>query len=841
MNEELKIIIKAVTDDAKKGIQGVNKELSGMKSNAAKGGKALAAIGKVAAVAVAAVAAVGAAVVAMGAALSKVSENTAEYRKSMAQLNTAFQANGASAAQAQKTYGELFRFMGETDTAVEASNLLSQLTNDEKELAQWTKTLQGVYATFPDSLPIEALVESSNETARVGKVTGNLADALNWAGVSEDEFNTKLAQTNTLTERETLIRETLSGLYNDAAELYEKNAASILAQNEAQNRLNNTLARVGAAAQPLQTALTNLSATLLNALAPAIEAIIPYLVSFMNIISKAVSWVFSLINALTGSNKAVKATENLAASVKNVGSTANNAAKGAGAITDGLEDASKAAEKLKRSTQSFDELNIMANPASSSTDSGSASSTPAYTGAIGGGAIGSGDIGLTDAFDTTSKSADNFAKKIKDVFSKIKQSVKEYATLFTPTFNAWKQSFSDIKQPIAESFESIKGSFSSLITDTYAPFYEYIATDFIPSLTNNFSENFAPIFSDVMSFSVKQFATDFEWMCEQVNIGVNDIIYPAFETLKEITMDTTKAVGDEWKKSGDTLLERFGGFVESIKGIWENLYNNILKPVWDIILEALNKIWDESLEPLYRKLLSFFSKLIECVLTLWNNVLAPLVNWIIQFLAPRITNIVQFIMDVVRTVVGVISGVVGGVLDALGGLLDFITGVFSGNWKKAWNGLKDFFKGIWDSIWAICKGVVNLIIDGINALWRGIYNAISGLINGIGSIAGAIGDLFGKDWSFKMPKKAPTIPKLATGGIVTKETLATIGERGKEAVLPLENNTGWMDMLAEKIAARNSAPAKLVLNVDGRELGYATIGAINNITKQTGTLQLAII
>jgi SLT domain-containing protein len=86
------------------------------------------------------------------------------------------------------------------------------------------------------------------------------------------------------------------------------------------------------------------------------------------------------------------------------------------------------------------------------------------------------------------------------------------------------------------------------------------------------------------------------------------------------------------------------------------------------------------------------------------------------------------------------------------------------------------------------------------------------------------------------------VPKLATGGIVTGDTLAHIGEGGKrEAVLPLDQNTGWMDMLADRIAARNNTPSKIILKVGEKELGYATIGAINGITKQTGGLKLHIV
>ena len=103
------------------------------------------------------------------------------------------------------------------------------LTKNEKDLSTWTNICQGVYATFGDSLPIEGLTEAANETAKTGSLTGVLADALNWAGVSEDTFQASLDACNTEAEREQLIRETLNGLYADAALKYEENNAKILA------------------------------------------------------------------------------------------------------------------------------------------------------------------------------------------------------------------------------------------------------------------------------------------------------------------------------------------------------------------------------------------------------------------------------------------------------------------------------------------------------------------------------------------------------------------------------------------------------------------------------------
>lgn len=841
MNEELKIIIKAEVDKAVKDMEKVNSQVKDLGNKSQKSSKSfggsMKAIGKGVAVAATAVVA---AVAAIGAALVKIANSTKEYREEQSKLVSSFQASGSTAKQAQETYKNLYRFLGDSGKATEAAGHLAQLTTSQKALAEWTTIAQGVYATFGDSLPIESMTEAANETAKVGKTTGALADALNWAGVSEDSFNASLAACNTEAEREALIRNTLNDLYSNAAQLYEKNNADILAQNEAQNRLNNTMAALGKTITPLITALTNLANTFMTALAPAINAVMPYIVSFINGISKAVAWVSSFISSLTGSKSASKAVEEVANATNAIGSGFNKASSGAGGIANNLTDATKAAEKLKRTTAGFDELNVM------SSGSGGSSSGGASSGGSGGGggsigAVGGFDLGLTDALEETGNGAGKFAEKVKQVFSDLKTKVGEYLTLFTPTFEAWKESFKGLGQPITEAFGSIKGSFTTLKDETLLPYVEYITTDFIPTIANNFSENFAPIFSDVAGWAVKQFAADFDWMCQQVNIGVNDVITPALELFKQITVDTTDAIGQEWQKSGESLLTNISGVIESFKEIWDNLYNNIIKPVWDNLLEGLTKLWDEHLKPLWEKLLDFFSSLSECVMTIWNNFLAPIVNWIITVLAPIITNVINTIVNLVLGIVGVIADVIGGIVSALSGLLKFITGVFSGDWKKAWEGIKQFFSGIWSAIWGIVKGIINLIIGAINSLWSGIYSVIKGLVDGIGSIAGAIGDLLGKDWRFSMPKKPPTIPKLAEGGIVNSSIIANIGERGKEAVLPLENNTEWMDVLAQRIAGVVSAPSKIVLMLDGRELGWANINSINGITQETGQLQLQLI
>ena len=273
MNEELKVIISAEIGNLKKNINEAKKEISGFKDQVAKASKNVDAdfkklsegIKKGGKVMVSSVAAVGAAFLALGPATEK-------YRQSQAQLASAFEASGGTADEAKKAYNDLYRVLGDNDAATETATHIAKLTTNEKEQAQWTTICKGVWATYGNSLPIESLTEAANESAKVGKVTGVLADALNWAGVSEDEFNEKLAACNTQQEREKLIRETLNGLYDDAAAKYEKNNAAILAQNEAQAKLNEAMAKLGEVAAPIITMLTTLGADVLTAITPYIQS-----------------------------------------------------------------------------------------------------------------------------------------------------------------------------------------------------------------------------------------------------------------------------------------------------------------------------------------------------------------------------------------------------------------------------------------------------------------------------------------------------------------------------------------------------------------------------------------
>ena len=975
MNEELKIIIKAITKDAKNEINKVSKELEGL-SKSAKGssgkiGAAMKGIGKAAAGAVAAIAAIGVALVALG-------KGSLEAQRNFAKLNTAFEAAGASAKQAGETYNGLYRFLGDSDKAVEAASHLAKITTSQQDLAEWTKITQGIYATFGDSLPIEGLTEAANETLRVGKVTGTLADALNWAGVSEDEFNAKLAATSSLEEREALLRSTLNGLYSNAAEIYERNNGALLAYNESQARLDSTMAAAGAATMPLLTALNNLGAAFFTALKPALDAIIPPIATFINWIAKAIQSVLSFFSALTGKSTAVKAVGEIggaaAGAAKNLGSAAQgakNLGSGMGGAEKAAGGAAKAIEEAKRSTQGFDELNIVADNSKSSGggsggSGGGGSSSPGYASGGGSGLLDTATFG-TEVQESEGL-ASSLADKIKDVFGKL-------AEVFEPSITAWSGAFETVKQ----AWNNAKPDFingAMQIKEGFVTLGKYLFNDFVPTVVNSFSTNLAPVIGDTLGFVIEEAGKQFSWLGGYFNTTVNDVIIPYLETLKTVATDVFGIIGKAWDKHGAGLLKAFSNTFESLRGHLDNFYNNVFKPIWDKVLEVFNFVWENGLKPLVDKFVNAVMVISTELLNLYNAVIAPIVDWIVAKVLPPIVNVVNVVIQIVGNLVVAISGFIGGIIDVIKGIVQFLVGVFTGDWSKAWDGIKNIFKGFWEAIkgivdaltaifqgicdfigsvvvaaftiaweaiklvWSQVVGFFQAVWNGIcqafsavgtwfsniftqawngiktawsgvtswfSSLWSGITNVFSGVgtwfsntfssawtavknvfsgwgtfFSGLwntikttfndlgGKIAQGIGDAVKKTINSVIGSIESTInkginlinkairainkispiniseikrlslPRLAKGGIVDSATIAMIGEAGKEAVVPLENNTEWMDKLAERLAARSQTPSKIILKVGEKELGWATIDAINGITEQTGGLQLAL-
>lgn len=217
---------------------------------------------------------VGTAVTAVATAWGATIEKTREYRTAMAQLDTAFTTSGHTAETATNTYKGLQAVMGDTNAAVEAASALALMCEEEEDLAKWVDICTGAWAVHQGKLPIEGLAEAANETANVGVVTGNLADALNWVGISEDDFNLKLRACRTEQERQKLILNTLYPMYKAQADQYKENADSVMKANEANDNLTRAMSRLGAVGEPIMTKMKNWIADMINASVPHLETLI---------------------------------------------------------------------------------------------------------------------------------------------------------------------------------------------------------------------------------------------------------------------------------------------------------------------------------------------------------------------------------------------------------------------------------------------------------------------------------------------------------------------------------------------------------------------------------------
>lgn len=228
-----------------------------------------------------------------------LNEATEEYRVAQAKLNTAFEAAGYSADVANQAFSSFYGILGDIDTAAEASQLLASLARSEEDVAKWTQIAAGVYGTFGDALPIEGLIEAANETAKTGQVTGVLADALNWAGESEDAFNESLALLNDEGKRAELIMNNLGIIYGETGDIFRENNETIMESREANLRFQESMSRLAESIQPFLTTLTQMATTFMdwfNGIPDGAQAAVVGVVAFLAVISP----IAGIITAITG-------------------------------------------------------------------------------------------------------------------------------------------------------------------------------------------------------------------------------------------------------------------------------------------------------------------------------------------------------------------------------------------------------------------------------------------------------------------------------------------------------------------------------------------------------------
>lgn len=190
--------------------------------------------------------------------MSQLAEETKEYQKIMGSLEVSSEKAGYSAEETAQTYRTLYGVLGDDQTAATTTANLQALGMSQEDLTQLTNAAIGAWATYGDSIPIDGLAESINETIQAGQVTGNFADVLNWAGTSEDDFNAKLENAADSTERANIVMEELArqGLM-EAGEAWQKNNESLVESNQAAADFQDTMAEMSERLSPVLTAVQN--------------------------------------------------------------------------------------------------------------------------------------------------------------------------------------------------------------------------------------------------------------------------------------------------------------------------------------------------------------------------------------------------------------------------------------------------------------------------------------------------------------------------------------------------------------------------------------------------------
>lgn len=202
--------------------------------------------------------------------LFNLADATEEFQTMQSKLAGSADTFGYSMEFASGAYQNFYKYLSDDQAATNAITNLMGLRTSTESLTNLANASIAVWTAYGDSIPIESLTESINETAQVAKVTGVLADALNWAGISEDAFNEKLAAASSTQERANLIAATLNNTYAVSKTRYDQLNGSILANNEAEQRLAATEAQLGEAMRPVNTELTELKNELLVMLLPLI-------------------------------------------------------------------------------------------------------------------------------------------------------------------------------------------------------------------------------------------------------------------------------------------------------------------------------------------------------------------------------------------------------------------------------------------------------------------------------------------------------------------------------------------------------------------------------------------
>ena len=355
----------------------------------------------------------------------------------------------------------------------------------------------------------------------------------------------------------------------------------------------------------------------------------------------------------------------------------------------------------------------------------------------------------------------------------------------------------DFRNNVTAVWEELQGSFSELggkisdMLNQLMPLISEIASTVLTAF-GQIAEAVLPILIQLISELLPVIIGLIDQLLPvltQIIESVLTVLVDVINQLLPLVMQIIEAVLPVLLQLVQAILPIITQIVEAVLPVLIQLINTILPIITQIISAVLPVLVEilNALTPILNMVISLLQPILNLIISLVEpilNLIMAAIQPLIEIFATLISTILQPIMPILSAVANIITSVLGAAIQAIQpiiqsltsifqGLIDFITGVFSGNWSQAWNGIVQVFGGLWDGLVAIVKAPINAVIGLINKA-IGALNSISVTIPDWVPIVG--GNTFGID--------IPTIPMLATGGFTDGVSIA--GEAGMEAVISFD-------------------------------------------------------
>lgn len=539
------------------------------------------------------------------------------------------------------------------------------------------------------------------------------------------------------------------------------------------------VAKLSATFTSLKTEIGNVIIPILNLFIPAIQTALDALLKFLCLLKTAMASIGLEMPDVTSLGGVTAGATEAAEAIDNTGTAAE-----------------KAAKKVKKAFASYDEINVLSKSSSSDTSTGGSSGVTAAdptTSAITSG-VSAVDSRLDELKEKLSTFWSGFAAGFEKEREELKRQIEQTKALIKRVWQDLRKLESPIKNWASTDLKDFFETFCHASADIFLGLYDSVNAVFrdlwnvavYPRL-QKFVTKGLPVLTQFSTECVKTLQTLFESVKEIFDKTWREGAVPALQFFTQVYQDTWDIVYDNWQTYGAPIFDNVRAAIENTKNLFLNAWNNYMKPCWDVIMGTVTRLWTDHVKPLADNLTGFVGELIQDALEIYNKVIVPIVKWVQDYLYPKFVNSFRDMMNIVEPIIAGFIDCANGIITILKGIVQFLTGVFTGNWSKAWDGIKNIFKGTIDTMSAVIKTPLNMIIATFENLVNRIGSGINKLIRGFNSIKWNVPDwvpgIGGKSLGFNI-SQIPTIklPRLAQGGWVAANNpqLAIVGDNTRE-------------------------------------------------------------